>query len=76
MANWLNEEAVPPAGSTVKVRHLDDGHTAIMSPSFEMLGQLADPFQSQPIGLMKSKVGANRTSVDLEYLGPGDIGGF
>ena len=76
MANWLNEEAVPPAGSTVKVRHLDDGHTAIMSPSFEMLGQLADPFQSQPIGLMKSKVGTDRASVEFEYLGPGDIGGF
>ncbi len=77
--NWLpsvawDEGKTPPAYSPVRVVTSPDGSVDwVLSPDHEILGYLANRLNTGRKGLVKATVDADRTRLNISYIGPADL---
>jgi superfamily II DNA/RNA helicase len=72
--NWESEEHRPNVGDVVRIVHSTRADRwLVLTPDHGLLGTLAHPLNLSRKGLVRAIVGANRASVDMEYIGPADL---
>jgi hypothetical protein len=71
-ARWRVNIDVPPPGSPIKVRNVNDD-TLLLAPTYEILGSLDEPIAQDWSGLLVAQIGISANSVTLTYYGPEDI---
>jgi hypothetical protein len=63
--------ATPPAeGTHVVVEPVPGANAAVLTPTFERLGELKVAMRGARRDVVSARVGANFETVDLEYFGP------
>jgi hypothetical protein len=68
---WRDKAAAPAAGAVVRFRY-EDGTTFVLTPDYEIVGQLVPPLPAWT-GLLLGQVADIQNSVILTYYGPRDI---
>src|SRR5207253_1061301 len=71
-ARWRNNIDVPPPGSPIKVRNVNED-TLLLAPTYEILGYLDEPIAQDWSGLLVAHIGIRANSLTLTYYGPQDI---
>jgi hypothetical protein len=71
-ARWSDINNVPPPGSPMKVRSVDD-ETLLLTPTYQVIGSLDEPISQGWSGLLIARTGTQGNNVDLTYSGPDDI---
>ncbi|TWT14040.1 DEAD/DEAH box helicase [Reyranella sp. CPCC 100927] len=67
-----NPTALPPAGTPVRVHHIQD-RPFILSADGSPIGEANMPLNPSRRGLLRATVSANPGKIDLSYLGPDDL---